>query len=345
MEKNRAIEFYRFLAIMCIAVFHFNIQFTGEFCFLKGGYLGVEFFFILSGFLLMKTYRGENHPKTAHEFWLRRVSRLYPAYILTMVLFILFDIFVRNYITSFADLVSRLGDEIWDLLLLQNIGIPGVFAYEGSLWFLSSLSVNLYLIYYLLLKHGEIYTNFLILALCVVVYGYIGKQFGSLSMQEEWLGGVIYGGLMRGFLDMSLGVVAYNLMIVFRRWPSSILSLLEVISLLFCLKAISEGFCVEDFKVLVLFPVLIASTMTGKSIWVRLLNLQISDFAGEISFEIYLNHLLISTILTMFWKGIGYKKALTIYVMCIILLAIAMHIFIQTIQRLFQKIKHHYHLM
>ena len=150
---------------------------------------------------------------------------------------------------------------------------------------------------------------------------------------------------MRGFLDMSLGVVAYNLMIVFRRWPSSILSLLEVISLLFCLKAISEGFCVEDFKVLVLFPVLIASTMTGKSIWVRLLNLQISDFAGEISFEIYLNHLLISTILTMFWKGIGYKKALTIYVMCIILLAIAMHIFIQTIQRLFQKIKHHYHLM
>ena len=196
--KNRAIEFYRFLAIMCIAVFHFNIQFTGEFLFLKGGYLGVEFFFILSGFLLMKTFKSENHPKTAWEFWIRRVSRLYPAYILMMGLFLLVDVFIRKYITSPVDLVIRLGNEVWDLLLLQNIGIPGVFAYEGSLWFLCSLSVNLYVIYYLLLRYEDIYTNFLIPVLCVFIYGYIGKQFGSLSMQDEWLGGVIYGGLMRG---------------------------------------------------------------------------------------------------------------------------------------------------
>lgn len=187
--RNRAIEFYRFIAILCIATFHFNIQFTGEFLFPKGGYLGVEFFFILSGFLLMKTYKSENRPKTAWEFWLRRISRLYPAFILMMVLFLLFDIFIRRYITSPDQLISRLGNEMWELLFLHDIGIPGVFEFEASIWFLCSLSVNLYVIYYLLMRCEDVYTNFLIPVLCILGYGYIGKQFGSLSMQAEWLGG------------------------------------------------------------------------------------------------------------------------------------------------------------
>lgn len=187
--KNRAIEFYRFIAIICIAVFHFNIQYTGEFLLPKGGYLGVEFFFILSGFFLMKTFKSENRPKTAQEFWLRRIKRLYPGFILMMVLFLLFDILIRGYITSPAGLVTRIENEMWDLLLLHDIGIPNVFSYEGSIWFLCSLSINLYVIYYMLLRYEDTFTNLLIPVLCIVGYGYIGKQFGTLSMQAEWVGG------------------------------------------------------------------------------------------------------------------------------------------------------------
>ena len=54
MKKNYTIEFYRFIAIIFIAIFHFGIQYIGDFHWPKGGYLGVEFFFILSGFFLMK---------------------------------------------------------------------------------------------------------------------------------------------------------------------------------------------------------------------------------------------------------------------------------------------------
>lgn len=187
--KNRAIEFYRFLAIVCIAVFHFNIQFTGEYLFLKGGYLGVEFFFILSGYLLICTYKKKDRPDTAWEFWIRRIKHLYPPFFLMVILFILFDILVRHYINSPIELAMRLSDELWELLLLQDIGIPGVFSCEGSLWFLCSLSINLYVIYYLLLRYEDVYLNFLIPIFCILAYGYIGKTFGSLSMQEEWLGG------------------------------------------------------------------------------------------------------------------------------------------------------------
>ena len=147
---------------------------------------------------------------------------------------------------------------------------------------------------------------------------------------------------MRGFLDMSLGVMAYHLMAVFRKWPSNVLSIIEAIAFLYSLKVLNDGFCVEDFKVLVLFPVMIASTMTGKSIWAKLLNLRISSFAGTISYEIYLNHLMISTAITKFWKEKGYQKVMLIYIASIILLAIFMHCLLQFLQCIFhryQKIK------
>ena len=130
--------------------------------------------------------------------------------------------------------------------------------------------------------------------------------------------------------------MAYHLVAIFRKWPSSVLRMIEAIAFLYSLKVLNDGFCVEDFKVLVLFPVMIASTMTGKSIWAKLLNLRISSFAGTISYEIYLNHLMISTALTMFW--IGYQKALLIYIISLIMLAIIMHYSLQFLQQLF----HHY---
>lgn len=61
-QKNGAIEFYRFLFSMIIGLLHFrgygklpkNTAFNG-------GYLGVEFFFIVSGYFLMKQYEKESN--------------------------------------------------------------------------------------------------------------------------------------------------------------------------------------------------------------------------------------------------------------------------------------------
>ena len=54
--KNRTIEFYRFLFACIIFVLHVRHygDFEGPNGEFNGGYLGVEFFFILSGFLLMQ---------------------------------------------------------------------------------------------------------------------------------------------------------------------------------------------------------------------------------------------------------------------------------------------------
>jgi peptidoglycan/LPS O-acetylase OafA/YrhL len=55
---------------------------------LKGGYLGVDLFFVLSGFLITSLLLGEHHRTgriDLRAFWVRRARRLFPALLLFMV--------------------------------------------------------------------------------------------------------------------------------------------------------------------------------------------------------------------------------------------------------------------
>ncbi len=49
------------------------------------GYVFVSFFFLISGFILSYNYGNRPVPLNAMDFWMARMSRLYPVYLLTMV--------------------------------------------------------------------------------------------------------------------------------------------------------------------------------------------------------------------------------------------------------------------
>jgi peptidoglycan/LPS O-acetylase OafA/YrhL len=49
------------------------------------GYVFVSFFFLISGFILSYNYGGRPQPLNAVDFWMARLSRLYPVYLLTML--------------------------------------------------------------------------------------------------------------------------------------------------------------------------------------------------------------------------------------------------------------------
>ena len=58
-RRNETVDFLKFLFALVIVIFHGRkLASSGEFALFQSGYLGVEFFFLVSGFLMMKSVSG-----------------------------------------------------------------------------------------------------------------------------------------------------------------------------------------------------------------------------------------------------------------------------------------------
>jgi len=85
-----AVTSLRFFAAMHVLLFHLQTLglVSGGPAWLQEirsvGYLGVSFFFVLSGFILVYTY--VDRPFRAREFWQARFARIYPAYAASLVI-------------------------------------------------------------------------------------------------------------------------------------------------------------------------------------------------------------------------------------------------------------------
>ncbi|HEV2619832.1 MAG TPA: acyltransferase [Acidobacteriaceae bacterium] len=78
----------RTLLAVNIMFFHFTPPHMGPFYPLIGNsYVFVGFFILLSGFILAYNYADRPTPLVAREFWRARFARLYPIYLLSLVLF------------------------------------------------------------------------------------------------------------------------------------------------------------------------------------------------------------------------------------------------------------------
>lgn len=91
MKKNAlpALTSLRFFAAMAIIAFHFSINNATMipaflYAIIKHGNMAVNFFFVLSGFVLAYTYLDK--PMEPRRFWLARFARVYPVYLLALLL-------------------------------------------------------------------------------------------------------------------------------------------------------------------------------------------------------------------------------------------------------------------
>lgn len=111
------------------------------------GYVFVSFFFLISGFILSYNYAHRPEPMNAADFWMARLSRLYPVYLLTMLLS------VPMLMTEWA-VRSRV--DFWEGAVATPLLLQGFFPHLATFWntvsWTLSCEVVLYIAFPWLLK-------------------------------------------------------------------------------------------------------------------------------------------------------------------------------------------------
>ncbi|MGX6445633.1 acyltransferase family protein [Neobacillus sp. K501] len=276
--KSRLTELdvLRGLAALAVVLYHYTTRFNelfpsvreaNNFDF-KFGFLGVQLFFIISGFVIIMTLE---RSKNVKDFAFKRAIRLYPAYItgviLTFILVSLYGLDGREVSVSNA---------IINLTMLQGI-IPGVVpAVDGVYW---SLTVEL--IFYLIMGFLFVVRFTEIIEIPLVLWLIISAIVRALAMNFDipLINIVQFYGLMSYCNLFIAGIMFYKL----TRHNKIQYHLIIVACVLydFVFNGLITGSAVLVF--LVVFYALI----NGK---LKFINFKPLIFLGTISYSLYLVH-------------------------------------------------------
>ena len=186
----------------------------------ENGYLAVDFFFVLSGFII--SYRYADHFKqfdlsVYKNFMIKRVARVYPLHFFVMLLYL--SIPFMYWITDRA-----LSSDRWQMLaFFSKLAMVDTWwlGYEFS-WNVPSWSISAefmaYLVFpllvILLLRHVLLGLMLLFLMLALFAYGCAFHDYTSIGSKVGVLGP------FRCLLEFSVGMMVYQLRNAYQEWKS-----------------------------------------------------------------------------------------------------------------------------
>lgn len=327
-KQNRAIELYRFIGAVMILCYHcywFAFREDGEQ--FIGFYLFVEFFFILSGFLMMRSIRRHVTPEqrldAAGSTWayLRgRLRRFYPHHLLSWILAAFILVAVTKQIYPIE--LFQVG---WAELLLVNLfGFVRGDYINIVCWYLSALLFASAVIYYLLMKDEDGFIKVIGPIGAILLYGVLFDRKGSLANTILFTQYSAFLGFYRALADMTVGCIAYRIY----EWMQDVeipgerllATVLEGAVMLASALWMFRNSGKMDFLFVVLFAAFVISVFRGRSVFTRIFDNGVSAWLGEISFAYFLNNLVVIYPYMYFFPDSGiWKMCLVCVPACFVL--------------------------
>ena len=274
------------------------------------GYVGVFLFFVISGFCIhlsrAKAQVENKQPVSFTTFWKRRFRRLYPPYIIALILYL----GIAAFTTKFQLTPFYVWDVVSHLLMLHNLDSHTVYSINGVFWTLA-IEEQLYLAYFLLIflrsRWGwqrTLAVCFLVRVLWVVACTIIRERYkldipiseGAASHWFTWALGALSVEALFGLVKLPRWLYRGRLALVF---------LAASVGLTFLLpKAEQVNWLLHDFLWLFLHPlwglgffVLLNRFVLAESRWRAAFNvpvlIRLLAGIGLFSYSLYLTHELV----------------------------------------------------
>lgn len=223
-KKNGKIEIYRLVFTVAIMLVHMNryafdykLEFPYGYTFFSHAPMYVEFFFLISGFLMAKSIKKqvernrlngiENKFRVSEGtfFIKKKYMSVFPYHLVASALIILSTISLSK--PTIIEKLSYVVDYLPTLFFIQISGIR--FVNMDFTWYISCMIFAMALIYPLMSKYYDEFTRYFAPIVSILILGIIVKNSETLTGTAAWYF-VCYKSFLRGLSEIMLGTVAFE---------------------------------------------------------------------------------------------------------------------------------------
>lgn len=285
-----ALDGLRGVAAICVVIFHFSefIYPSDDKSPIGHGYLAVDFFFCLSGFVIGYAYDGRIQKLGIKEFFISRLIRLHPLVVIGTILGFLFFIFEPSKAVdaySFGKLVFIF---LFSAFLIPYSGMDN--RYNNNFG-LNCPAWSLFCEYVANIAYAVVLKKISRTWLAIVVFAaavwllWTGHRAGSIG--GGWAGSNFWDGLARVAFSFSMGLLLYRLQWKSKRQISfSLLAVLLIAT--FLMPFITKwNWLIECSIAILIYPFLI---VLGVNAIQNNMAQKVCRFLGDLSYPLYMTH-------------------------------------------------------
>lgn len=293
-KHNGIISLWKFIFAIGIVILHCDIFAPTPKDVVFGNMaIGVEFFLIVSGYLLAKSAKKKeneklNIVKDTWNFIFNKIRNLYPYVLIGCTLCLI------TMILFYSKNIYYWINILWGYTLLTMSGL-GSTDLNTPIWYISTMLLVMLIVYPLLRKYKEKYSCLIAPIIIIFLSGYIYQNYFYLRSWRVW-NGFVYRGMFRAFLSINVGIVIYELCERLKKFDFTFLGrlLLTITEITLLITTIlAQHFLEEsynlDFYWLIFLAIAVLIAFSEKTLTYKLCCNKFFYYLEKLSLPIYLN--------------------------------------------------------
>jgi len=300
-SRNIAIDFLKIVFTLIVVLNHGLKYLPGQPAHFYHSRMAVEFFFIVSGYLLAvsaKRCTGSREVsvwKQMRGFIGHKIALLAP------------DVFIA-WFTAFAVMymmppgknpVQDFLSGIFEFFFLREAGFTGFTQANGPVWYISAMLLSMAVLFPVLAGKREFFLHWFAPLAAIFLYGWLSVKFGKIVGEVSWAGFAAKG-LIRALAGLCLGCVCYAAAEKLRQYRlrlsgkilANIIALLSIVYVIYAIYTNKPSSF--DFVIIILLAlgITLIFSNTGPGIFGYVPDTvkRGITFLGEFSLDLFLSH-------------------------------------------------------